>query len=145
MIIQNESFETNDQRFIRSAIEAGLAEVVLGKLAVEQATSDKVKEFARMMVSDHTSASDELRVMAKGKNVALPDVCITCKDKIRDLQRFRGREFDRRYVQLMVSEVQEAIATFSDESRAGGDADLRAWATKRLTSLQQNLSAAEGL
>ncbi len=49
-----------------------MAEVQLGQSAEAKATDPKVKEFAAMMVADHTKANEELKSLAGIKNIALP-------------------------------------------------------------------------
>ena len=42
--------------FVEAATEAGIAEVVTGKLALEKTQNAEIKTFAQQMVSDHTKA-----------------------------------------------------------------------------------------
>ena len=51
-----------DETFVVKAARGGMAEVELGKLAVEKAASDEVKKFGQRMVDDHSKASDELKI-----------------------------------------------------------------------------------
>jgi len=59
-------------KFAVSAADAGLMEVQLATLALSKATSGKVKEFAQMMLDDHTKANEELKALAQKKNITLP-------------------------------------------------------------------------
>ena len=61
---------TSDQSFVMKAAEGGLAEVELGKLAAQNATSDDVKKFGQRMVDDHGKANDELKSLAQQKTIA---------------------------------------------------------------------------
>ncbi len=63
----------DDAKFVVEAANGGMSEVEFGKLAQQKATNAKVKEFAEMMVMDHTKANEELKALAKAKNVTLPD------------------------------------------------------------------------
>ena len=49
-----------DERFVEMAATGGQAEVAMGRLGQEQATSPDVKRFAARMVADHTKANEEL-------------------------------------------------------------------------------------
>jgi putative membrane protein len=62
----------SDQRFVREAAEGGMAEVALGRLALERASSDEVKKFAQRLLDDHSRANQELARLARAKGVALP-------------------------------------------------------------------------
>jgi len=61
-----------DTKFIKEAAEGGMAEVALGQLAVEKASSADVKKFGQRMVDDHSKANDELKQLAAQKNVTCP-------------------------------------------------------------------------
>src|SRR6185369_14746712 len=56
-----------DAAFAMAAAEGGLAEVELGRLAKEHASSADVKKFADKMVEDHGKANDELAGILKPK------------------------------------------------------------------------------
>src|SRR5581483_8855131 len=45
-----------DKHFVRKAAQGGIAEVELGKLATQKASSDEVKKFGQRMVDDHSKA-----------------------------------------------------------------------------------------
>src|SRR5476651_1310218 len=62
----------DDTKFAVSAADGGMMEVQLGKLALTNGSSKKVKEFAQMMIDDHSKAGDELKTLAAGKNITLP-------------------------------------------------------------------------
>ena len=61
-----------DQHFMKEAAEGGMAEVQLGQLASQRASSDSVKQFGKRMADDHQKAADELKQLASQKGVALP-------------------------------------------------------------------------
>src|SRR4051794_1626641 len=69
-----------DETFVTKAAKGGLAEVQLGKLAAEKASSDEVKKFGQRMVDDHGKANDELKTLAQSKSITLP-TDIDPKDK----------------------------------------------------------------
>ncbi len=49
-----------------------MAEVEAGNLARQKSNNAKVKDFAAMMVKDHTAANDTLKSLAASKNITLP-------------------------------------------------------------------------
>src|SRR3954464_917284 len=61
-----------DKAFVMKAAEGGLAEVELGKLAADKASSNDVKQFGQMMVDDHSKANDQLKSVAQQKGITLP-------------------------------------------------------------------------
>src|SRR5580765_4609163 len=61
-----------DETFMIKAARGGMAEVELGKLAIDKAASDEVKKFGKRMVDDHSKAGDELKTLAQNKHITLP-------------------------------------------------------------------------
>ena len=61
-----------DKMFLRKAAEGGIAEVKLGELAVQKASSDDVKAFAQKMVEDHTRMNNDMAQLADSMGVMLP-------------------------------------------------------------------------
>ena len=47
---------TPDSRFYTAAAEGGMGEVQLARLAQEKSSDPKVKDFAAMMIKDHSAA-----------------------------------------------------------------------------------------
>ena len=69
-----------DHACVMKAAEGGMAEVELGQLAADKATSDEVKKFGQRMVTDHGKANDELKSLAQQKNITIPTQ-VNAKDK----------------------------------------------------------------
>jgi putative membrane protein len=61
------------QRFIQQAAISGMSEVQLSQVALKNAQSSAVKNFADMMVRDHGKANAALKVLAAAKGISLPD------------------------------------------------------------------------
>jgi putative membrane protein len=54
------SHNAADANFVKKASESNLAEIKLSELAMQKSSSDKVKEYAQMMIQHHTTAQTEL-------------------------------------------------------------------------------------
>ncbi|MGI8742094.1 MAG: DUF4142 domain-containing protein [Bryobacteraceae bacterium] len=138
------SGDSADQRFMMKAAQGGMAEVQLGQLAKDHASSQAVKDFGQTMVDDHTKANDELKTLASQKNVTLP-TAIDPEDQatIDQLTKLNGAAFDKAYMQDMISDHQKDIAEFQTEANSGTDSDTKAWASKTLPTLQHHLQMAQ--
>ena len=135
---------TADHTFVTKAAEGGMAEVKLGQLAADKATSDDVKKFGQRMVTDHSKANDELKQWAQQKNVTLPTELGAKHKATRDrLATLSGEQFDKAYMQDMLTDHTHDVAAFKRESTTGKDADLKAWAGKTLPTLQEHLTMAQ--
>jgi len=56
-----------------------------------------------------------------------------------------GAEFDRAYMNMMVSDHNKDVAEFEKESTKGGDPDLKAFAAKTLPTLKEHQQMAKAL
>src|SRR5947209_17372406 len=135
-----------DKHFVRKAAEGGLAEVELGKLAIQKASSDDVKKFGQRMVDDHTKANDQLKQLAQQKGVDLPSQP-DAKDKatLDKLQKLSGEQFDKAYMQDMVKDHTKDVAEFQKESKSAKDPDIKNFASQTLPTLQDHLKEAKSI
>jgi putative membrane protein len=133
-----------DQHFVMEAANGGMAEVELGKLAADKASSDEVKKFGQRMVDDHGKANDELKKLAENKNITLPTAPdAKHKATIDRLSKLSGEAFDRAYMQEMLKDHRKDVSEFRTESKSGKDADVKAWAAKTLPTLEEHLKLAQ--
>jgi putative membrane protein len=142
--MQPKDLSATDQKFVREAAQGGMAEVELGQLATEKASSDAVKQFGQRMVNDHSQANDKLKELAASKGVTLPQEP-SAKDRATKerLSKLSGTQFDHAYMADMLKDHKADIAAFQHESRAGHDAQVKDFASSTLPTLQDHLKAAE--
>jgi putative membrane protein len=135
-----------DAAFYKNAAEAGISEVEAGKLAQEKASSQKVKDFGAMMVTDHSAANEKLKTLAATKDVTLPSSSsvgqMANKAKLDVLS---GETFDKSYLKGQLKAHREAVALFKKESATGQDSDAKAFATATLPTLRSHLKAVTAL
>lgn len=133
-----------DADFAVAAANGGMLEVELGTLAKTKASTPQVKEFANMMVMDHSKANKELTALAGVKIITLPAILSNDKQKDHDdMAKLSGAEFDKSYIDYMVKDHKEDIEEFKKEAQDGKDPELKAFAAKTLPILQHHLEMAE--
>ena len=133
-----------DQAFVTKLAGVAMAEVELGTLAKDKASSREVKAFGQRMIDDHTKAGNELKGIAQRKNfawpAALPPEAAALKDK---LSKLSGAAFDRAYIDEMVKGHTGVLAEVKKEAQSGSDPEVKAWATKATSSVQAHLTHAQ--
>ncbi|HEV7349349.1 DUF4142 domain-containing protein [Telluribacter sp.] len=135
-----------DAEFAVAAADGGMFEVQMGELAQRSGTSPQVKEFGKMMVTDHGKANEELKKLAQQKNITLPTTLSQDKqDKYNNLAKKTGRDFDRAYADLMVSDHKEDIEEFRETAEDGKDAELKSWAASKVPALEMHLERAQAM
>jgi putative membrane protein len=141
---QAEAKMSPDQHFVMEAAKGGMAEVELGKLAADRASSEDVKKFGQRMVDDHGKANDELKKLAENKNLTLPTAPDPKQKATVDrLSKLSGEAFDRAYMQEMLRDHRKDVSEFRTESKSGKDPDVKAWAAKTLPTLEEHLRLAQ--
>jgi len=136
----------DDSTFVMKAANAGMTEVELGKIAQQNGASDKVKEFGQMMVKDHSAAGDQLKKIAASKNINVTDsLSSDSKKHIADLQKKKGKEFDKAYMKMMVEGHEKVLKQFEDEQSKGADAELKAFAAQTVPTIKGHLDSAKSI
>jgi putative membrane protein len=133
-----------DQEFVTKAAQGNSAEVELGKIVAAKSKDPSVKQFAQMMVKDHTTALNELQELAQTKNLNfnddLPDDAKSLQEK---LSNDSGKQLDKDYMDGMVEDHQKDVQEFTDKSQNAKDPDVKQWASKTLPTLQKHLEKAQ--
>ena len=130
--------------FIREAHDINSAEVALGKLAESKSQTADVKEFARMMVKDHSAANDQLLPIAQAHNVTVSDALdSTHEKKLEQLQKLSGTEFDQQFMKDMLKGHQAAIAKFEKAAQQSSASDVKDYAQNTLPTLQKHMTHAK--
>jgi len=138
------SLNSDDQQFIRKAAQGNLAEVELGKLAVQKSLSNDVKRFGQQMVDDHGKAMDHLKQLAAKKALRLPsspDASMSATAK--RLSKLSSDQFDNAYMAQMLKDHKVDVDDFRKENKITPDRDIRGFVTETLPILEDHLKKAE--
>lgn len=110
--------QSDEKKFVEQMLMANLAEIELGRLASERASSPEVKSFAQAMVTDHTQANEDLAPIAQRLGVQQPTELDAKHQRLSErLSKLQAQEFDREYIKAMVDAHQEV----AKKSRAVAD------------------------
>ena len=136
----------DDNKFLKDAAIGGMIEVELGKIAVQKASSDAVKQFAQKMVDDHTKANEALKQVASRANINVPDALDSKhQSRVDKLSKLSGTEFDRAYIKDQLKDHQQDVKEFQNEAENGNQEEVKNFASKTLPTLQEHLSMAKEL
>jgi putative membrane protein len=138
------SEKLKDARFAVDAADGGLLEVELGNLALTNASTDVVKQFAKHIVEDHSKGNEELKNLAKSEGIALPDALSEKnKEAFDKFTHKSGIEFDKDYIDFMIKDHKEDIVEFEKEAKKGHDPEIKSLAAKTLPTLNHHLEMAQ--
>jgi putative membrane protein len=131
--------------FMKDAAEAGMAEVEIAKLAKDRAQNPRVKNFAEMMIKDHTAANNDLMTIARDKSVTLPSTLGKHQDHLEDLSKKNGAEFDKAYMKMMVDGHEDVVSDFEKCAQNGTDPDVKTYASQKLPTVRMHLDSAKAI
>lgn len=147
---QNSTFDmstTDDYSdFAVEATDDGLLEIELGKIAVSKANDAEVKEYAQMIVDDHTKVNATLKTIADSKSITLPPTPSNDHSKtLDDFNKKDAKDFDKDYIDEMVRNHESDIDFYEDAANDDdfADAELKAFAKETLPALRAHLSKAK--
>jgi putative membrane protein len=135
-----------DQQFVDFAAQTDMTEANLGQLAGNQASAEAVKDYAQTLVTDHTNDYTQLSMVASKANLDIPKGLDAAHDKmIAPFRRLKGLAFEHRYLQEMIAGHTKAIRVYTKEASDAQSADLKAYASQALPTLQKHLDGAKSL
>ena len=136
--------KSSDATFALKAAQGGFAEVKLGQLALEKASSTDVKSFAQKMIDDHSKANNQLKEAAGKDRMTLPST-MDAKDQslYNQLRDLSGPAFDKAYMKAMVKDHEEDVKEFQKEANKGANPDIKNFASTTLPTLQEHLELAK--
>ena len=131
-----------DTEFYRLATESSQKEIAAGNMAGDQAQDPSVKDYAGMMVTDHTAMAQQVQEAAGTADAAspAPDATATAA-----LQGKTGADFDRAYIDMMVMDHQKAVAIFENAAQNASTDEAKALAQGALPKLREHLERAQEL
>ena len=132
--------------FLVEAANTAMAAVDLGALATQKASSQQVKNFGSMMVTDHSSANEQVKGLALGKNIALPDSIGSDKQKdIDNLKNKNKKDFDKAFMDQMVRDHENAVKLFEKALTDTKDPEINSFADRTLMKLRMHLDSARAI
>lgn len=130
----------SDRNFIEKAARNGMKEVSVSQTAMDRLMNPQVKEFAQMLVMEHSAVNTELMALATAKGVVLP-----VKDMKHDEKwSKKNKGVDKDYMDEMVSDHKDSVDLFEKAAKSE-DADIAAFARKMLPKLQHHHMMAKDL
>lgn len=130
----------SDKKFLENAAKNGAKEVVISQDVLSKLSDPQVRDFAQMMVTEHTAANTELAELAARKGVTIPEISPRTDRKWTE----KTKDVDEDYVKAMVDAHKDAVDDFEKATKSE-DADIAAFARKTLPTLQQHLATVKGL
>lgn len=137
----------SDQQFVDFAAQTDMVEANLGQLAQNNASSQAVKDYGQMLVTDHTNDFNQLAQAAQQAGVNRPDAIDKEHDAadITPMEKLHGEAFDKKFIHEMVVGHTAAIAKYKKEAADAQNTALKNYAETALPVLEKHLDRAKEL
>ena len=136
----------DDKKFLSMAAQSDQNEIALSKLAEEKATDPAVKAFAEKMVTEHTQMTESMKPFADKWGLTPPPGPDADHQKELDkLNGLSGKDFDKEYIDQMVTDHTKAYSAFTKEAKDTKDAEFRAAVIKGKTAVAAHKNMAYDL
>jgi putative membrane protein len=136
----------DDKKFLATAAQSDKNEIALSKIAEQKATNPAVKRFAEKMVKEHSEMTDSMKPFAEQWGLTAPTGVDEDHQKELDkLNGLSGHDFDKEYMDQMVSDHAKALDAFTKEAKDTKDAKFRAAVIKGKTAVAAHKNMAYDL
>lgn len=136
------------QQFADTAAASDMFELESAKLAQEKATSAPVKEFAAMMIKDHTASTAKLKAAAgKADPAIMPKPALNAEQtaNLEALRGASGEQFDALYKQQQVMAHQKALAALQGYAANGDVPSLKSFASDTAPVVEAHFKHVSGM
>ena len=138
--------DDNDKKFLTTASQANVDEIKLSELAQEKATNPAVKAFADKMVTEHKQIGESMKPFADSWGLTAPDGPDADHQKEWDkLNGLSGADFDKEYIDEMVTDHTAALSLFTKEAKDTKDVKFKAAVIKAKTKVAAHKNMAYDL
>ncbi|MCC2979997.1 MULTISPECIES: DUF4142 domain-containing protein [unclassified Sphingomonas] len=133
--------------FVTKAGASDLYERTSSKLVLETTKNQKIRQFAQMMITDHTKSTNDVKMAAKQAGVTPPPPALDADQSrmVAELRQARGEARDQAYVTQQKAAHQKALALHQGYAQSGTAAPLKAVAAKTAPVVQHHLEMLNGM
>jgi putative membrane protein len=136
----------SDRDFLKKAEDGNIKERNIARVVVDKSENKDVKDYAQMLVDDHTKDLRRVVDLMNQKGMSQPKNLPEVKhEALGKLDRLSGGAFDREFLNTMVEDHKKDITDFQKEVNAAQDEDVKYYAMHTLPVLQEHLQKAQEL
>jgi putative membrane protein len=136
----------DDKKFLATAAQSDQNEIALSTLASKKATNPAVKAFAEKMIEEHTKMTNSMKPFAESWGLTPPTGPDSDHQSALDkLNGLSGKDFDKEYMDDMVTDHGKALSAFTTEAKDTKDLKFRAAVVKGKTAVAAHKNMAYDL
>jgi putative membrane protein len=137
----SDAASSQDAMFAKQAAQAGMTEVELAHLALQQSKNAEVVAFARRMNADHSKANAQLTAIEKHEGLTPPRTVGPKNAALMErLQSESGATFNSDYLKSQLPAHRQVLALFQTEAAGGQNAELVRFAKQTTPTIEEHIS-----
>ena len=136
----------SDREYITKDAQGSMYEEQVSKLAEQKATNPQIKQYAAMLVQDHSNYTQSLQGLAQSLGVQLP-TSMSADDSTRlaELNKLSGADFDRAYVKEAKRINEQDAQESKKEEQSAKDPSIVAFIKQFKETDEKHRQAADAL
>ena len=137
---QTDTISDQDKTFLKGQQETNIAEVALGKVAIERATTETVRELATKLLDEHQKVMELNRTLSMKLGLPVPEQPSAEQQATGEKVKAQtGAAFDAAYVAAQVEGHTKSVSKAQQEIASGSHPDVKAFATEYAPRAQMHL------
>jgi putative membrane protein len=134
------------KNFVEKAALTDMYEIEAAKIAQERSKVQAVKDFAKMMIDDHTATTAELGPLATAAGITPPSALDDDHmKKLDDLKKADVQDFDDKYIDQQTDAHSAALDLLKDYAQNGKDPAIQSFAIKVSGKVEEHLQKVKAL
>lgn len=128
--------------FMSAAAASDLFETQSSKLALEKSKNKDIRDFAKMMITDHAKTTQGVKDAAQKANLTVPTPTLNADQQqmMAALHAASGDAFDQTYLQQQLAGHQQALALMQNYAESGDTPALQNAAKTAIPIVQKHLA-----
>jgi putative membrane protein len=117
--------------YVENASLSDTFEVQSSQLALEKSQNPRIRQFAQMMIDDHSTSSARLNNLVSTGNITAPPAITLDREHAAQIEQLRaasGNEFDRAYITMQVDGHNKALELHRTYASQGDHPSLKEFA-----------------
>jgi putative membrane protein len=127
--------------------KTNLKEIHMGEMAENKGATNDMKDYGKMLASDHKDADQKVMDIATKAGIQLKSAEPGMMDnmEMKNMNSKTGVDFDKQFAKAMVTDHKKDIAKLQDAQKDDLSSDVKDLITEVLPKLQKHLETAQKL
>ena len=135
-----------EQDFMMKTAQGHMGEIEMARIALNKSSNQEVKDYANMIERDHNNGMKVLVELMQDKNVSQPKTLTgDAQQAMSSMNGLTGPEFDREFVNTMVSEHRRILEMFRDQQASAQNLEVKDYVEATMPTLEMHLDKAQRL